>query len=57
MKIRIFKIGSLEHKIIPSPELVERLQEILDEWDGDSDLNLAWGPDITIDEYTFGEEK
>lgn len=40
MAIRIFKLGSLERRIIPSPDILQKLKDLLDSWDGESDLNL-----------------
>lgn len=44
-KLRIWKLGSLEHRIVPSDKAVRRLQRILNKWDHKSDLDVIWGPD------------
>jgi len=48
-KLRVWKLGSLEHKIFPTEEVVQRLADILRKWDGESDLDLIWGPDIQVE--------
>lgn len=39
-------MGSLEHKITPTKEAVERLTKILEEHDGKGTLDIIWGPDL-----------
>ena len=48
-QIRVWKLGSLEHKILPSDNAMGKLGEILKNWDGKSDLDLIWGPDISVE--------
>lgn len=48
-KIRIWKLGSLKHRIVPTEEAVEKLKSILDSSkQNDDDLNIIWGPDIKV---------
>ena len=53
-KIRLWKLGSLENHIIPSKDSIETLKKLIDEKVGIEDdvVNIVWGPDLTIEEYT-----
>lgn len=61
--IRIFKLGSLEHKIAPSKTAAAKLASILQNNVGGGTIDLIWGPDLEFIEsksvvYQFlGEEK
>ncbi len=61
--IRIFKLGSLEHKIIPSRAAAAKLAEILEANVGGGTMDLIWTPDIELIESKttvhqfLGEEK
>jgi hypothetical protein len=45
-QIRIWKLGSIEHKIIPSDAAINKLAEILMQNMGGGVLDLIWGPDL-----------
>lgn len=45
-QIRIWKLGSLEHEIVPSTALINRLADILINSIGGGILDLIWGPDL-----------
>jgi hypothetical protein len=51
-KLRIFKLGSVEHKIAPNPAMAEKLSEILQNNVGAGVTDIVWGPDIDILETT-----
>jgi hypothetical protein len=61
--IRIFKIGSLEHKVTPTRVAAARLSEILESHTGVGTMDFVWGPDIELLESNttvhqfLGEEK
>lgn len=61
--IRIFKLGSLEHKIAPTTAAAGKLSSILQNNVGGGTMDLVWGPDIELIEsksnvYQFlGQEK
>jgi hypothetical protein len=61
--IRIFKLGSLEHKIYPTSNAVIKLAEILQSHTGVGTMDFIWGPDIEMVESNtqvhnfLGEEK
>lgn len=46
--IRIFKLGSLEHKIIPGEAAAQKLASILEANTQAGTLDLIWGPDIEL---------
>lgn len=46
--IRIFKLGSLEHKIAPTPAAASKLSSILQNNVGGGTMDLVWGPDIEL---------
>jgi hypothetical protein len=62
-KIRVFKLGSLEHKLAPTPAAASTLQAILGANVGGGTTDIVWGPDIELletgtDVQRFlGEEK
>ena len=46
--IRIFKLGSLEHKIAPTKAAVAKLAQILGNNVGGGTMDLIWGPDLEL---------
>lgn len=48
--IRVFKIGSLDHRIIPTHEAAQKLGEILEDHT-EGEIDIVWGPDLEIVEY------
>ena len=44
--IRLWNLGSLEHKIVPTAAACKRLSEILNQ-KGGPPVDLIWGPDLT----------
>jgi len=46
--IRIFKLGSLEHKIAPTKAATAKLAQILGNNMGGGTMDLVWGPDIEL---------
>ena len=46
--IRIFKLGSLEHKIAPTRAATAKLASILQNNVGGGTMDLIWGPDIEL---------
>jgi hypothetical protein len=61
--VRIFRIGSMEYKVMPTPYAAAKLAEILQSHTGAGTLDIVWGPDLDMiesksDIYKFlGEEK
>lgn len=46
--IRIFKLGSLEHKIAPTAAAASKLSSVLQNNVGGGTMDLVWGPDIEL---------
>ena len=46
--LRIFKLGSLEHKIAPTKAAASKLSSILQNNVGGGTMDLIWGPDIEL---------
>jgi len=61
--IRIFKLGNLEQRIMPTPTASQKLASILESHTGVGTMDLVWGPDIELIESKtnvhefLGEEK
>ena len=62
-KIRVWKIGSLEHKLAPTPTASSTLSDMLGANVGGGTIDIVWGPDIDLLETGsdiqayLGEEK
>jgi hypothetical protein len=62
-KIRVWKLGSLEHKLAPTPSTSATLSEMLGANVGGGTIDIVWGPDIDLIETSsdiqqfLGEEK
>lgn len=62
-QIRLWRIGSLEHKIIPRRDVINKLRDILASNTGGGTMDLVWGPELDFKEsqsqvYKFlGSEK
>lgn len=55
-KLRLWKLGSLDHRIYPTDEAVQKLADILrNHVSGDKDIDLIWGPDLTVEEHYLDE--
>lgn len=48
MKIRVWKLGSLEHRITASPSMYQKLHDILQQAKPDSDIELIWNAAIDV---------
>lgn len=61
--IRVWKLGSVEHKIAPNPEGIAKFNELLQANTGAGTIEIIWGPDVQLLEsnsnaYQYlGEEK
>jgi len=62
-QIRLWRIGSLDHKIIPKRDVINKLRNILASNTGGGTMDLVWGPELDFKEsesqvYKFlGNEK
>lgn len=50
--VRIFKLGNLEHKIVPSGASAQKLHDILQNHTGGGVCEIIWTPDIELIEST-----
>jgi len=48
--IRLWRLGSLEHRIFPTPAAVERLAEVLANNLAGGSMDLIWGPELELQE-------
>ena len=46
--VRIFKLGNLEHKIIPAVGAITKLKNIITSHVGGGAIDIVWGPDIEL---------
>lgn len=49
--VRIWKIGSLEHKILPSPAAIAKLSEMLINVGNGNTADLIWGPELSFEQH------
>ena len=55
-QIRVWKLGSFEHKMSPTKEAVDRLRGLLDARKPGEDLDLIWGPGLECMIINTGQE-
>ncbi len=53
MKVRLWKLGSLEYKLIPKPAALKKLEAAVKEATKDEKdvINFVWGPELEIQEF------
>lgn len=49
MKIRLWKLGSVEHKIFPTPQAIKKLREALTQ-NSDGVIDIIWDDGLTVQE-------
>jgi hypothetical protein len=49
MKIRLWKLGSLEHKIFPTKEAIMVLENMLANIDGEDESDIIWDSAINVE--------
>lgn len=50
MKIRLWKLGSLEHRIMPTQQGLNKLRNILKESTAKSgEIDIVWGPELNVE--------
>lgn len=56
-KIRLWKLGSLEHRIVPNQDAVNKLQTILKSAHSSNDelMDIIWGPDLEVQEIGIND--
>ncbi len=55
-KYRLWKLGSLEHKIVPTKDALEKLRKIIAGIHPGGVTDIVWGPDITLQEFGDADE-
>lgn len=57
MILRLWKLGSLEHKVVPTADNIKTLEEKLAFLfsSGKGTVDLVWGPDLTLEVHEIGE--
>jgi hypothetical protein len=55
-RLRIWKLGSLEHKVFPTGEAIRALAEMLANTIDGGDIDIIWGPDISCEEHYLSDE-
>lgn len=48
--IRLWKLGSLEHRILPTEHAINRLADVLTNNVGGGSIDLIWGPELELQE-------
>ncbi len=56
MKIRLWRLGSLEDRIFPTEKAIQKLADMLVSVDNNAELDIVWGPDITVQEIDVNQE-
>ncbi len=50
MKIRLWKLGSLEHRIMPTQQGLNKLRNVLKESTAKSgEIDIVWGPELNVE--------
>ena len=50
MKIRLWKLGSLEHRWVPTKEGIDKVRNILKEGiKKGGELDIVWGPELNVE--------
>lgn len=47
--IRLWKLGSLEHKVYPTEQSFRKLKETLEKWDGISTIDIIWDDGLKVE--------
>lgn len=53
-KLRVWTLGDLDARLLPSPQAFQRLADVLRNWDGESTLDVIWGPDLKCQQFDLG---
>lgn len=56
-QIRLWRIGSLEHKIIPKRDVINKLRDIIASNTGGGTMDLIWGPELDFKESSSDAHK
>jgi hypothetical protein len=50
-KLRVWTLGDLEKQIYPTEKSVGMLHDLIKNWDGISDLDIIWGPELSVQQF------
>ncbi len=50
MKLRIWRLGSLEHRVSPGPRAFQRLREIVQSLRGKGGADIIWDEALSVEE-------
>lgn len=48
MKIALWTLGSLEHKIVPTKENIDALRKEIDKLNNGEQAHIVWGPELSV---------
>lgn len=62
MKIRLWTLGNLEHKVLPTPQAIRRFKRMLKNelrklHDTEPVLDIVWGPELSVQTIDIGDKK
>jgi len=58
MKLVLWKLGNLEHKIIPSSESIDKLKKEINSLDENEEVqHVVWGPDLSVEVFDLDSKK
>jgi hypothetical protein len=62
MQIRIWRLGSIEHKILPTPQAIRKFKRMLKNelrktYDSEPALDIVWGPELSVTVIDTGGNK
>lgn len=49
-KVRIWRLGNTEQRVFPTQKAIDRLANILKDWDQVSDLEIIWSDDLSVEQ-------
>lgn len=57
-RLRVWKLGSLEHRILPTERAIQKLAEQLKElYESNGDVDLIWTDGITCETHYFSDDE
>jgi hypothetical protein len=54
--LRVWTLGNLEQKLVPTMAAIDKLASFLRDWDGESELDLIWTDDLKMNRYSVTPE-
>lgn len=56
MKIRVWKLGSIEHNILPNAAAIDKFKNTLQETINNGGGDIIWGPDISVEMFELDQD-